>query len=531
MDRTQLAIFQCGTLFHLSNSPLSDKKTMSRSVSISALFVAIAMILGRLTGLLRVLGLATVLGVSYANDLAVLIISVPDFLNSMLIGGAMAAVLVPEIHRRNQADSGQTASQLIVQTMVVVAAISGILALILAALAPWFTQGLASGFSVAQISQASPLIVVVLWAFPISAVTAVTGAVLQSQHKPLVPAYGNLFFNLIVILAILFWVNADQLQILAWAVVAAALFRLVTQMVPCLFQGTLRGGLQNLLKFETLDRRLLVKYFQALTAIGLVIAFPVVSRSFASAYTGGISLFEYAQKLVELPRGLLGAILTMVIFPRLSHAFAEGKSADGSRMISQASGLILLISIPVTVVIYGCAEPMISFLFQRGQFSAYDVARTAELLQIAILAMPALIMSILTMDVFYARHETMIPFRFSLISLVCLVVFSLILRTFMGISGVMLAFVLTSWFHFLMLTVGLYLKMRVSVIEGVNLKHCAALVLLTFSGITFSAMMLRVITEPVMLVIYSGFVGLFCFGAVLVILKNHLPRFHRKLSL
>ncbi len=504
---------------------------MSRSVSISALFVAIAMILGRLTGLLRVLGLATVLGVSYANDLAVLIISVPDFLNSMLIGGAMAAVLVPEIHRRNQADSGQTASQLIVQTMVVVAAISGILALILAALAPWFTQGLASGFSVAQISQASPLIVVVLWAFPISAVTAVTGAVLQSQHKPLVPAYGNLFFNLIVILAILFWVNADQLQILAWAVVAAAVFRLVTQMVPCLFQGTLRGGLQNILKFDTLDRRLLVKYFQALTAIGLVIAFPVVSRSFASAYTGGISLFEYAQKLVELPRGLLGAILTMVIFPRLSHAFAEGKSDDGSRMISQASGLILLISIPVTVVIYGCAEPMISFLFQRGQFSAYDVARTAELLQIAILAMPALIMSILTMDVFYARHETMIPFKFSLISLVCLVVFSLILRTFMGISGVMLAFVLTSWFHFLMLTVGLYLKMRVSVIEGVNLKHCAALVLLTFSGITFSAMMLRVITEPVMLVIYSGFVGLFCFGAVLVILKNHLPRFHRKLSL
>ncbi|QDV17394.1 MurJ-like flippase [Gimesia panareensis] len=504
---------------------------MSRSVSISALLVAIAMIFGRLTGLLRVLGLATVLGVSYANDLAVLMISVPDFLNAMLIGGAMAAVLVPEIHRRNQESAGQSASQLIVQTMLAVAVISGILALLLACVAPWFTRGLASGFSAAQISQASPLIMIVLWAFPLSTVTAVTGAVLQSQHKPLVPAYGNLFFNLILILAILFWVTPDQLSILAWAVVGAALFRLVTQLIPCFITGAFQGGFHNLLKFETLNRRLIVKYFQALTAIGLVIAFPVVSRSFASAFTGGISLFEYAQKLVELPRGLLGAILTMVIFPRLSHAFAEGKADVGSRMISQASGLILLISIPVTVVIYGCAEPMISLLFQRGQFSAYDATRTAELLQIAILSMPALIMSILTMDVFYARHETMIPFKFSLISLGCLVVLSLVLRNFMGISGVMLAFVLTSWFHFLMLTVGLHLKMQVSVIEGVNLKHCAALVLLTFSGIAISAMILRVITEPVMLVVYSGFVGLFCFGAVLLILRNHLPRFHRKLSL
>jgi putative peptidoglycan lipid II flippase len=504
---------------------------MSRSVSISALLVAVAMIFGRLTGLLRVLGLATVLGVSYANDLAVLIISVPDFLNSMLIGGAMAAVLVPEIHRRNQETSGLSSSQLIVQTIVAVAAISGVLALLLAGGASWFTQGLASGFSTAQISQASPLIMIVLWAFPVSAVTAVTAAVLQSRHNPLIPAYGNLFFNLIVILAILFWVTPEQLSILAWAVVGGALFRLGTQLIPCFVNGAFQGGLQNLLQFETLDRKLLVRYFQALTAIGLVIAFPVVSRSFASAFTGGISLFEYAQKLVELPRGLLGAILTMVIFPRLSHAFSEGKTDLGSRMISQASGLILLISIPVTVVIYGCAEPMISLLFQRGQFSAYDVARTAELLQIAILSLPALIMAILTMDVFYARHETMIPFKFSLISLGCLVVLSLVLRNLMGISGVMLAFVLTSWFHFLILTIGLYLKMQVSVIEGVNLKHCAALVLLTFSGIAFSAMMLKVITEPVLLVVYSGFVGLFCFGAVLMILKNHLPRFHRKLSL
>lgn len=504
---------------------------MQRSVSLSAFLVGIAIILGRLTGLLRILGLATVLGVSYANDLAVLIISVPDFLNAMLIGGAMAAVLVPEIHRKKRELSDESSSQLIVQTSVAVAVVSGVLALLLASAAPWFTRVLASGFTTAQINQASSLITIVLWAFPVAAVTAVTSAILQSEHKPQIPAYGNLFFNVILISAILFWVTPEHLPVLAWAVVGAALFRLLTQFVPCLCAGVFRGGFQELFTFATLNRRLIIKYLQALTAIGLVVAFPVVSRSFASAFEGGISLFEYAQKLVELPRGLLGAILTMVIFPRLSHAFSEGKADAGAQMISQASGLILLVTIPVTVVIYGCAEPLISLLFERGHFSAIDVTRTAELLQIAILSMPALIMSILTMDVFYAQHETMVPFKLSLLSLISLVVLSLVLRNMLGITGVMLAFVITSWIHFLMLTIGLYLKMQVSVIQGVDFKHCAALVMLTFSGIAFSAMMLRVITEPVVLVVYSGFVGLFCFGAVLFILKNHLPRINRKLSL
>lgn len=502
-----------------------------RSVSMAAMFVALAMILGRLTGLFRVLGLATVLGVSHANDLAILVISVPDILNAMLIGGAMAAVLVPEMHRRAQDVSEQQANQLIVQTFFAVAGVSSMLALILAMCSTWFTQILASGFTPFEISQASRLIMIVLLAFPISAVTAVTSAVLQGHHKPTIPAYGNLFFNVILIAAIFLWVTPDQIEVLAWAVVAAVSFRLLTQLISCYFIGAFRGGFDSLSRFATLNRALMMKYLQALTAIGLVVAFPVVSRSFASAYEGGISLFEYAQKLVELPRGLFGAILTMVIFPRLSRTFSEGNAGDSSKLISQAAGLILLITIPVTVAVYGCAEPVVALLFERGMFSAADAANTARLLQIAIMSMPALILSILTMDIFYSRHETIIPFKISLLSLVCLIVLSLVLRASMGISGIMLAFVVTSWIHFLGLTLALHLKLNVSVIEGVAFKHCAALILLMVTGLLFSAMMIKVVAEPVLLIVYSGMLGLLCFGAVLVILKNHLPRFNRKLSL
>ena len=503
---------------------------MGRSVSLAALLVAIAMLLGRLTGLVRILGLASVLGVSHANDLAILVISVPDILNAMLIGGAMAAVLVPEMHRRSQSISEQNANQLIVQTFVVVGGISSLIALILAFCAPWFTQILASGFTPSQISEASRLIMIVLVAFPISAVTAVTAAALQGHHRPMIPAYGNLFFNVIILLAIFFWVTPDNVRVIAWAVIVAVAFRLLTQLTSCFAIGAFRGGFRSLMRFSALNRKLMLKYFQALTAIGVVVAFPVVSRSFASAFEGGISLFEYAQKLIELPRGLFGAILAMVIFPRLSRIFSEGNVAEGAKLISQAAGLILLVSIPSTVVVYGSAEPVVSLLFERGMFSATDVANTARLLQISIISMPALILSILVMNVFYARHETMIPFKISLLSLVCLILLSIILRNSMGISGVMLAFVVSSWFHFLSLTMGLHLKLKVSVIEGANFKHCIALILLTLLGISFSAIMVKSVAEPVLLIVYSGVLGLFCFGAVLLILKNHLPRFNRKLS-
>ncbi|WP_339733420.1 lipid II flippase MurJ [uncultured Gimesia sp.] len=502
-----------------------------RSLSMAAMFVAVAIVLGRLMGLFRVLGLATVLGVSHSNDLAILVISVPDILNAMLIGGAMGAVLVPEMHRRAQDDSEQHANQLIVQTFFVVAVFSSILALLLALCSSWFTQILASGFTPAEISQASSLILIVLLAFPISAVTAVTSAALQGHHKPTLPAYGNLFFNVILIGAIFMWVTPDHITILAWAVVAAVSFRLITQVISCFAIGAFQGGFHSVFRFAALNRGLMLKYLQALTAIGLVVAFPVVSRSFASAYEGGISLFEYAQKLVELPRGLFGAILSMVIFPRLSRIFTEGNTVDGSKLTSQAAGFILLITIPGTVAVYGCAEPVVSLLFERGMFSAQDSANTARLLQIGIMSMPALILSILTMNVFYSRHETIVPFKISLLSLGCLMLLSVILRASMGISGIMLAFVITSWVHFLGLTFSLHMMLKVSVIEGVDLKHCAALILLTLSGISFSAMMIKVVVEPVLLIVYSAMLGLFCFGAVLMILKNHLSCFNRKLSL
>ena len=502
-----------------------------RSVSLAAMFVTIAMLLGRLTGLLRVLGLALVLGVSYANDLAILVISVPDFLNAMLIGGALSAVLVPEMHRRTQDISKQNANQLVVQTFIVVGVVSSVIAIILAICSSWFTQILASGFSAHQINQASHLIMIVLLAFPISAVTAVTAATLQGHHKPAIPAYGNLFFNVILLCAIFLWVTPESIDVVAWAVVAAVSFRLLTQLVSCYAMGAFQGGFQSLTRFSTLNRALLMKYFQALAAIGVVVAFPVVARSFASAFEGGISLFEYAQKLVELPRGIFGAVLTMVIFPRLSRIYSEGNVAESGEIISQSAGFILLITIPATVAVYGCAEPIVSLLFERGQFSAADAVNTAQLLQIAIISMPALILSILTMNVFYANHETIIPFKLSLSSLVCLVLLSFLLRNSLGISGVMVAFVISSWFHFISLTVALYFKLKVSVIEGVKIKHCAALSLLTLLGISFSAMMIRLVSEPIHLIIYSVLLGLFCFGSILLILKNHLPRFNRKLSL
>ncbi|QDT98483.1 murein biosynthesis integral membrane protein MurJ [Gimesia aquarii] len=502
---------------------------MGRSLSLAAMLVAVAILLGRLTGLFRVLGLASVLGVSHANDLAILIISVPDILNAMLIGGAMAAVLVPEMHRRSQNISEQNANQLIVQSFFIVALVSSLFALVLAICSPWFTQLLASGFTPSQIDEASKLILIVLFAFPICAVTAVTAAALQGHHKPLIPAFGNLFFNVILLVAIFFWVTPESISVVAWAVVLAVSFRLLTQIISCFVAGTFHGGFRSLMQFSTLSRSLFLKYFHALTAIGVVVAFPVVSRSFASAFEGGISLFEYALKLVELPRGLLGAALTMVIFPRLSRIFSERDSAEAAKLISQVAGLIVLVTIPVTVAVYGCAEPVVSLLFKRGLFTAEDVANTAKLLQIAIIAMPALILSILTMNVFYARHETLVPFKISIILLSCLILLSLVLRDSMGVSGVMLAFVITSWIHFLALTISLHVKLNVSVIDGVKLKHCTALILLTLLGISFSAMMVKFISEPFLLIISSVLLGLVCFGAALLILKNHLPHFRRRL--
>ncbi|MCH8042457.1 MAG: hypothetical protein IID44_01950 [Planctomycetes bacterium] len=429
---------------------------MSRqALTRATVVVVIGMILGRLSGMVRELSMAGMLGVTSDADLAIFAISIPDLLTAMLVGGAVGAVLVPEFHRLTTEESPAAAHQLVCQSLLGIGLASLLVSLLLAAGGRYLVMMLAPGFSGAQLAAATALLRTVLIAFPCCTLAAVTSAALQARGRVAVVSLGTLLLNAVLIAAIVALLAPGSVGILGWAVVAATSVRLVSQWAACWHAGLLRGGWQGALRLRRLDRGLVVRYALALSAIGLTVFAPLISRAFASTIDGGIATFNYAFKLVELPRGLLAAALTMVLFPRISQLFSSRKAEQAGRLVGEVTRLVIVLSVPLAIGLCLGARPIVSLLFERGQIGPSEVERIAALARIAFAALPALVLVVLAMSVFHAQNNTRFPFVVSLAMTGLHVALSAALLAIWGEAGLMAAIVAVAWLHWLILAVGL----------------------------------------------------------------------------
>jgi putative peptidoglycan lipid II flippase len=440
-----------------------------RSLTRATTVVVLGMILGRLSGMVRELSMAGILGVTPDADLAIFAISIPDLLTALLIGGAAGAVLVPEFHRLATEESPEAANQLVCQSLLGIGLASLLVSLLLAVGGRYLVMLLAPGFAGAQLDAAAALLRTVLIAFPCCTLAAVTAAALQARGCVAVVSLGTLLLNAVLIAAIVALLAPGSVGVLGWAIVAAAGVRLISQLVACWCAGLWVGGWRGALRLRRLDRGLVIRYTLALSAIGLTVFAPLVSRAFASLFEGGVATFNYAYKLVELPRGLLAAALTMVLFPRISQLFAGRRAKQAKRLVGEVTRLIILLSVPLAIGLWAGARPIVSLLFERGQIGPGEVERIATLARIAFVALPALVLVLLAMSVYHAQNNTRFPFLVSLAMTIVHLALSAALLAAWGEVGLMVAIVAVAWLHWLMLAVGLRYSYGISIL-GTSLR-------------------------------------------------------------
>lgn len=455
----------------------------ARSLSRATMVVALGMMLGRLSGLLRDLALAAKLGLSRDADLTILVITIPDLLTGLLVGGAISGVLVPEYHRLIRDESPQRGSQLIFNTLLTVALVSAVLALLLGLFGGLLVQALAPGFRGIEAERALRLVRITLVAFPFCPLAAVTTAALQAKGKVAIPAFGTLIFNASVILAIILFLQAGHLVVIAGAVIVGTAARLLTQVVGCQRAGFFRDVGRGIASLASVNGKLVLRYVHTLTAIGLTVLIPVISRRFASEFEGGIAGFTYAYKLVELPMGFFSAVVMMVYFPRVSELYNGGRPRDAEVLVRRLAKWVLVGTLPLIVCLIGTARAVVSLLFQRGSIDADSVDRIATLAQLAFAALPALFLVQLLMAVFQARRKTSLPFAISIGVGVTHYVLSAFVAERWREPGLMIAVVAVSWLYCATLAAGLFYRHGVSLWAGLKPVATGLVVLLGIGGI------------------------------------------------
>lgn len=168
---------------------------------------------------------------------------------------------------------------------------------------------------------------------------------------------------------------------------------------------------------------------------------------------GSVTYMNYADRLNQLPLGIIGIALSTAILPTLSK-FVGGKNKEGAdRIQSDAIELSMLLTIPAAVAMAICATPFITMIFQGGRFDLADASATGQVLAALVLGLPAYVLVKVLVPNFYARSDTRTPVYAAFISLGVFIALNFAILTDYGVVGVAYASVIGAWINVIYLYV------------------------------------------------------------------------------
>jgi len=500
-----------------------SSKSLIRHLVSAGLLVSGGILLGRLTGFLRDVAVASRFGVSQDADVILFSLTLPDFLINLLMGGALAAALIPEFKR----STSKTSDQLFLQSSL----LTGVSFCLLAGTLIWNAQLLvhlfAPGFDPVSVQETVDLLAIVLWLMPLTALAGITMSYLQSKDHFAVPALGTFIFNTTLIVALFFFVvDAGDFRVLGGAVLLGGILRWASQLICMGSQGMQWTRPESWL----ISKDLFWRYLHALAAGSLLLVLPVIARALSSlAGPGGFASMNYSIKLIELPMGVCLGVLASVLFPKLSELFAQDRSKDGEQLAADGVLWVFIIAYSVVLVFVCFGQPLASLAFQWGVMPAEGIQDIVLLVTIGITALPAQGILLLMTALSNAKRDTKLPFYCSLVGIIVFVPLAGFLYQRNGMQGIMMALAISYWLIMIAQIILLHQRHRLHIIKLPMLIEMSKVLVIGFLLLLPFMWVARTIHLPLMgsLGLAMGAGGLLLAGGFLVIKRYRDYIMHR----
>lgn len=192
-------------------------------------------------------------------------------------------------------------------------------------------------------------------------------------------------------------------------------------------------------------KRLAIIAAPAMLAGGVVQINLLVGRQVASFFEGAIAWLSFADRLYQLPLGVVGIAVGVVLLPDLSRRLAAQDDTGARSALSRAGEVSLALTIPSAVALMVIPAPLVSVLFQRGAFGADDSAATALALAVYGAGLPAFVLQKVLQPLYFAREDTRTPFRFALIAMIVNAVVAIVLAYAIGFLGAAIGTTVAAW--------------------------------------------------------------------------------------
>ncbi len=394
---------------------------MSKALLKSTGIVSATDLLSRVTGFIRDMIYAQMFGAGAGTDAFFVAFRIPNFLHWLFAEGAFSQAFVPVFSEYQTRAPARNCKELVDQVAGTLGAILLLITAIGVIAAPVLILLFAPGFT-ADAGKYELTVEMLRITFPyllFISLTAFAGGVLNSCGKFAIPAVTPVLLNLTMIAAALVWLappDGSTRRGIGLGVFIAGIIQLGFQ-IPFLRQvkllprprwGWAARGVKQVLKLM-----LPALFGSSVAQVNLLI--DTLLASFL--VSGSVSWLYYSDRLVEFPLGIFGVALGTVILPKLSRHHASAETDDFSHTLDWALRWALLIGVPATVALMILAGPILSALFQYGEFDAHDVQMSARSLMAFALGLVAFMLIKVLAPGFYARQDTRTPVKYGLIAM------------------------------------------------------------------------------------------------------------------
>jgi putative peptidoglycan lipid II flippase len=192
-------------------------------------------------------------------------------------------------------------------------------------------------------------------------------------------------------------------------------------------------------------RRLAVIAGPAALAGGVVQINQIVGRQVGSFFDGAVAWLSYADRLYQLPLGVVGVAIGVVLLPDLSRRLRAGDGPGARDAVNRATEFTLALTLPAAVALMVIPVPLVSVLFQRGAFGPADTAATALAVAIYGAGLPAFVMQKVISPLYFAREDTRTPFRYAVHAMIVNAVIAVGLAWLVGFIAAAIATTVAAW--------------------------------------------------------------------------------------
>jgi putative peptidoglycan lipid II flippase len=408
----------------------------------------------RLFGFLRDSMIAGLIGTGAVADAFLVAFQFVNVVRRLLTEGALNAALVPTWLRLRQtrgasaaaAFAGRLLGTISIALVAATLLMGPLMPLIITALAPGFAGH--ESFALATVD-ARLMLPYLAFAGPSTVLLALSSA----QGRFALVAFSPLLFNiaLIAVMIVLLLTRADAGLVALTLAATIAITGFLQLSILVLLRSGAATARPLRVSFGAEMRGFFGRAIPGMVASAAPQLLMLAGAIIASASPSAVSWLYFANRLIELPLGIVGVAMGTVLIPELTRAMHGGDSGAIRDAESRALELAVGLALPAMLGLMGLSTPIVRMLFEHGAFTSVDTEATSHALIFLALGLPAQVLVKAVSPAFFAREDTLAPLLATLKALVVASASAVLLGHFFGPNGIAAALALGAWSHALAL--------------------------------------------------------------------------------